>query len=168
MPPPTRKPHLPYSLYMRLVGDQFREMPALVCLLGNTTVLYRPEPRHGQRECTFSLTCSTKFRLNDQANLTSPGDESSEKSSRCLRCEAKTSKKTFAGSVKLSACTSCLLDRAFCRLKWKHNHLGPIAHRIHSCDSFKVAFQTCLDRLVRLRKLERATGDLLVKVDVAS
>ena len=80
-------------------------------------------------------------------------------------------KKTFAGSVKLSAWlayTSCLLNRAFCQLKWKQNHLGPIALRIPSCDSFKVAFQTCLDRLVRLWKLERATGDLLVKVDVAS
>lgn len=35
-------------------------------------------------------------------------------------------------------------------------------------EPYKVAFQTCRDRLVRLRKLERATGDPLVKVDVAS
>ena len=71
----TRKPHWPYSLSMRLVVGQFRETPALVCLPGNTTVLFRPEPRHGQRECTFSLLCSTKFRLNDQALLTTPDNE---------------------------------------------------------------------------------------------
>ena len=81
------------------------------------------------------------------------------------------SKKTFGGSAKLSAWlayTSCLLDRAFCQLKWKQNHLGPIALRIPSCDPYKVASQTFLDRLVRLWKFEGATGDLLVKVDVAS
>ena len=38
------------------------------------------------------------------------------------------------------AYTSCSLDRAFCLLKWMQNHLGPIALRIPSCDSFKVAF----------------------------
>ena len=75
-------------------------------------------------------------------------------------------KNPFAGLVKLSAYTPCLPDRAFCQLK--QYHLGSIAHRMHSCDSFKVAFQTCLDRLIRLWKLERATGDLLVKVDAAS
>ena len=80
-------------------------------------------------------------------------------------------KKTFAGSVRLStwlAYTSCLLVRAFRQLKWKENHFGPIVLRISSSDSFKVVFQTCLDRLVGLWKLERATGDRLVKVDVAS
>jgi hypothetical protein len=44
-------------------------------LPGNTTVLFRPEPRHGQRECIFSLLCSTKFRLNDQALWTTPDNE---------------------------------------------------------------------------------------------
>ena len=103
VPPPTRKLHRPCSPSMRLEGDQFREMPALVCLPGSTNVRFLPRPRHGQRECTSSLLCSIQSRHSDQTNLTGLGSACAEcggggrnrtgvtdlepgRSSPCLRC----------------------------------------------------------------------------------
>ena len=63
MPHPTRKLHWPCLPNMCLAVDQFRKLPVLACLRGNTTALFQPGHHHGQRGCTFSLSARFNFGL---------------------------------------------------------------------------------------------------------